>query len=199
MQCLMVLPRSYVVWPIYSCNNWNMSFKHSRVELLLKLLLLMLLGESYVFWLCLLSCFMQHSLWLSNWFLCCLPALLGTRRLLEENNQALNKISANLSTFKVWVSHSCLLNEWNLWNDWRKLGKTRCKLLVEGLQYFSWNGKCLAENLLRMIFINSHSPTGKTKIGSVSRTQYWQGKSWTGLAFSAAILWSAASFLIHLC
>ncbi|XP_059308913.1 uncharacterized protein LOC132060065 isoform X4 [Lycium ferocissimum] len=28
-------------------------------------------------------------------------ALLGTRRLLEENNQALNKISANLSTFKL--------------------------------------------------------------------------------------------------
>ncbi|XP_059308915.1 uncharacterized protein LOC132060067 [Lycium ferocissimum] len=28
-------------------------------------------------------------------------ALLATRRLLEENNQALNKISANLSTFKL--------------------------------------------------------------------------------------------------
>ncbi|XP_019235777.1 PREDICTED: uncharacterized protein LOC109216100 [Nicotiana attenuata] len=30
-----------------------------------------------------------------------LAALLGTRRLLEENNQVLNKISANLSTFKL--------------------------------------------------------------------------------------------------
>lgn len=75
---------------------------------------------------------MQLCLQLSNWFLCCLAALLGTRRLLEENNQALNRISANLSTFKVLVSTSCLSNE--TYEIIGRLRKARCELLVEGLQ-----------------------------------------------------------------